>query len=95
MQISSQMHPKAQSSGGTKRGSGLFDDDPLGGVSVSPLASPRGAPMLSSGPSNQSSSSIPTVATTVAGCSVSAPVCIPNNGGRNRGDAEAFDYPCR
>ncbi|VDL61945.1 unnamed protein product [Hymenolepis diminuta] len=94
MQISSQMHPKAQSSGVTKRGSGLFDDDPLGGVTVSPLASPRGVPMLSSGPSNQSSSSIPTVATTVAGCSVSAPVCIPNNGGRNRGDAEAFDYPC-
>ncbi|VDO12704.1 unnamed protein product [Rodentolepis nana] len=97
MQISSQLHSGAQSSGGTKRGSWLFDDDPLGGVTtMSPLTSPRGVSTLSAGPSTLSSSSIPAAATaaSVSGCSVSAPVCIPSNGGGNRADREAFDYPC-
>lgn len=90
MQLSSQ-HPGPQAVN-TKRGSGLFDDDPLGGVTMSPLASPRIAPpTLPPGPSNQSSSA---TITTVAGCSVSAPVCIPNSGGGSRVDTEAFDYPC-
>ncbi|KAH9278482.1 RING finger protein unkempt [Echinococcus granulosus] len=81
---------------GTKRGSGLFDDDPLGVVTASPLASPRGAPAVPP-PSHQPSTAVAvaaaTTATSVSGCSASAPVCIPSNGG-NRGDIEAFDFPC-
>ncbi|VDM33119.1 unnamed protein product [Hydatigera taeniaeformis] len=99
MQLSNQQAMVGTTSTPTaaKRGSGLFDDDPLGVVTVSPLASPRGAPTLPP-PSQQSSTPVAvaaatTTATSVSGCSTSAPVCIPSNGG-SRGEIEAFDFPC-
>ncbi|KAL5963296.1 hypothetical protein TSMEX_008961 [Taenia solium] len=99
MQLSNQqaMAGTTSTPTGAKRGSGLFDDDPLGVVTASPLASPRGAPTLPP-PSQQPSTPVAvaaatTTATSVSGCSTSAPVCIPSNGGI-RGDLEAFDFPC-
>ncbi|VDD81646.1 unnamed protein product [Mesocestoides corti] len=91
MQLSTQVAPTNVT---TKRGSGLFDDNPMGGVISSPLSSPPGVTL----PSGTTTSAAPLTTSSVidqplVGCQ-SAPVCIPTNGNRVCGGG-IFDLPCR
>uniref|UniRef100_A0A5K3F1L9 C3H1-type domain-containing protein n=1 Tax=Mesocestoides corti TaxID=53468 RepID=A0A5K3F1L9_MESCO len=90
MQLSTQVAPTNVT---TKRGSGLFDDNPMGGVISSPLSSPPGVTL----PSGTTTSAAPLTTSSVidqplVGCQ-SAPVCIPTNGNRVCGGG-IFDLPC-